>query len=690
MAGSVTSTIPTELTERDQWVMWRLEERDGKPTKIPYTVDGDRASTIDPTTWASFATAQDAAQALDAAGIGFVFTAGDPYVGVDLDTFDEDAAAIVDRLDSYTERSVSGRGVHVIVRANLNGHPRNRRGPLEVYDAGRYFVCTGKHVDRTPTTIESRQAELEEVLARFLPAPETPTPGGPTQPVELDDRDLIDRATRARNGVDFRDLWNGRWEGRHSSQSEAELALCGMLAFWTGRDPDRIDRLFRGSGLMRPKWERDNYRQPTINEAIAGCRNVYSAHPYGGSSEDDYLSRSEESPFWKDKEDVHDVVHIQSADRFRGLTFAEARHAEIPPQRELVENLIDIGTVGLIAGLPFARKTFAAHEIAEKIAQRSGLVFGRFPVVKGGPVIFVWQDDGTGKMLERIQAKAGRHNYPDGLPIRYLLNEGVRLPDDLEALRALVQQDSAVFVAFDSIYNFLSPKVGLKEEGVAGVLAETKRELCDKTGCTVAFVDHAPWPTEGNRGQRRAYGSVFKTAAVRWTIHLEADAKDDTRLHLEASGNNVAGFRRTPATWNEETLEIRLLDVQRVDEEQLDAQVLAYVNDHPGASSKAIEDGVGGARKRVRESIKRLSTPGDTAGTHEGIAEATGRHPAGRYWYPLNHAALESPGELQATLGEISPGLSQAQVSPESPTPRRGATQSATPLTTTTIEEPEA
>jgi hypothetical protein len=137
---------------------------------------------------------------------------------------------------------------------------------------------------------------------------------------------------------------------------------------------------------------------------------------------------------------------------------AEARSAEIPPQRELVESLIDIGTVGLVAGLPFSRKTFAAHELAEKIAAGAGLVFGRFPVLLGGPVVYVWQDDGTAKMLERIQAKVACHDYPDTLPVRYLLNEGVRLPDDLPVLRKLVERDGAVFIVFDSVYNFLSPR----------------------------------------------------------------------------------------------------------------------------------------------------------------------------------------------------------------------------------------
>jgi putative DNA primase/helicase len=175
--------IPAELRERPQWVVWRLEQRDGKPTKVPYVARPPlnrassgtqrrwRASTTDPSTWRSFTEALQVARDGDWGGIGYVFAPGDPYVGVDLDQLDADAGAIMLALASYSERSVSGRGAHVIVKATLNGYPRNRKGPLEVYEQGRYFVMTGHHIEGTPTTIEDRQAELEEVLARFLPKP---------------------------------------------------------------------------------------------------------------------------------------------------------------------------------------------------------------------------------------------------------------------------------------------------------------------------------------------------------------------------------------------------------------------------------------------------------------------------------------------------------------------------------------
>jgi AAA domain len=367
--------------------------------------------------------------------------------------------------------------------------------------------------------------------------------------------------------------------------------------------------------------------------------------------------------------------------RLIGLTFAEARRAEIPARNELVGELVDAGTVGLIAGLPFARKSWAALELAHKVAAGGGQVFGRFEIVKPGPVLYVWQDDSMAKELERIQRYAVAHDYPDDLPLRFLLNEDVRLPDDIDPLAEMAEREGAVLVVVDSLYNALSPTVKLKDEEVSVVLAQIKTGLCDRTGTTVGLVDHAPWPTEGNRGQRRAYGSVFKTAAVRWSIHLEADAKDDTSLHVEASGNNVAGFRRTPARWDEDALEIRLVDVQATpDDAELDERVRAYVESHPGASQNKVEDGVEGSRNSIRKSLTRQSEPGEL----QSLAVGPGRHSKGKYYFPVGHAGLNSPGELQATLGDIAPGASQGQVSPDSPAPRGGASWRATPWTAAT------
>jgi putative DNA primase/helicase len=278
------SAIPLELRERDQWIIWRFVDRDGRRTKVPYRADGTgRASTTDPASWSSYDAAVAGAEALAADGIGFVFTADDPFCGVDLDEelTEVERETIALALNSYSERSVSGRGLHVILRASLNG-TRRRSGGFEVYDAGRYFVMTGAHDDLSPLTIEERQEQLEAVLAQYLPPEQHLTAGQtlPPQPVDVDDQELLERAFAARNGADARGLWEGLWEGRYSSQSEADLALVGALRFWTGANPARIDALFRRSGLMPPKWDsrrgEGTYGSETIAHAIAAGGDVYT------------------------------------------------------------------------------------------------------------------------------------------------------------------------------------------------------------------------------------------------------------------------------------------------------------------------------------------------------------------------------------------------------------------------------
>jgi primase-polymerase (primpol)-like protein len=144
--------IPEELRRRPQWVVWRLEERDGKPTKVPYIAGGvGRASSTDSLTWRTFG---EAAQALKTGrynGVGFVFSSGDPYAGIDLDKcrnaetgeIEEWAAGIVASFGegTYAEVSQSGTGVHIVVEGKA---PNTKRGKVEAYSRERFFAMTGR------------------------------------------------------------------------------------------------------------------------------------------------------------------------------------------------------------------------------------------------------------------------------------------------------------------------------------------------------------------------------------------------------------------------------------------------------------------------------------------------------------------------------------------------------------------
>jgi energy-coupling factor transporter ATP-binding protein EcfA2 len=91
----------------------------------------------------------------------------------------------------------------------------------------------------------------------------------------LSDEDLLERMFAAKNGAKVRALWEGDTSS-YGSHSEADLALCCHLAFWTQKDAAVIDRLFRQSGLYRDKWEREDYRAHTIGAAVERTGGTYS------------------------------------------------------------------------------------------------------------------------------------------------------------------------------------------------------------------------------------------------------------------------------------------------------------------------------------------------------------------------------------------------------------------------------
>jgi putative DNA primase/helicase len=277
----------SELQNLDQWLCWRFEERDGKPTKVPYCpVTGMRASSTNPWTWAGYEAAVKACKERGYDGVGFALTSRDGLCGVDLDgcrdpetgQIEPWAKRIVDELNSYSEISPSGTGVHVILKGELPPG-QNRKGAFEVYDRGRYFTFTGEHLHGTPKIAESRQEALEALVDRILGSPATNDHAGVLGPIgdnELSDDEIVEKAHAAANGERFSRLWSGDANG-YGSRSEADLALCGMLAFWTGPDPARIDGLFRRSGLNREKWDREDYRNRTISEALRDRTEFYEA-----------------------------------------------------------------------------------------------------------------------------------------------------------------------------------------------------------------------------------------------------------------------------------------------------------------------------------------------------------------------------------------------------------------------------
>lgn len=268
--------IPGELKERPQWVLWELRKLpdDKKPRKVPLQLSGAEASSTDPSTWATFEAAHAAFEAdRRYAGIGYMFTADDPYTGVDLDgcivggQLTDEARNIILSLNSYTERSQSGTGVHVLVKAQKPGTKcKNTKAGFEMYDRERFFIVTGDHVKGAPLTIEPRQSEIDALYVRMFGRKKEDRRMPVPSSSDLNDLRIISLAQGAKNGEKFMQLHRGDWSA-YGSQSEADQALCNIIAFYT-QDAEQINRIFRTSGLFRDKWEREDYATETIRKAV--------------------------------------------------------------------------------------------------------------------------------------------------------------------------------------------------------------------------------------------------------------------------------------------------------------------------------------------------------------------------------------------------------------------------------------
>ena len=156
-------SIPDELKNVSNWVLWKLEERDGKNTKIPYQTNGKRADSTNPDTWNKYDFTESffSRRGGKFSGMGFVFSEDTGIIGVDWDKvrtadtgeWDKEALEEIISLGSYAELSQSGTGAHVLLKGTIPGE-RRRKGNIEMYSKERFFVVTGQHIEGTPTEIK--------------------------------------------------------------------------------------------------------------------------------------------------------------------------------------------------------------------------------------------------------------------------------------------------------------------------------------------------------------------------------------------------------------------------------------------------------------------------------------------------------------------------------------------------------
>ncbi len=283
-------SIPNELKGLKQWVCWKGvpdENKLGKLKKIPinpYTLG--QAQSNNPETWSDFETALKSSEKVS--GIGFMFS-NSPYFGIDIDNISEDIekykngekdnilGEFIDSLQTYSEYSVSGNGIHLICKGNLPPQGR-RKLNVEMYESGRYFIMTGNSAAEYKE-IKDCTETVKRLHEKYIGGGQTPSIVVNTPALTINEDMVIELAKRSKQRQIFLDLYNGNWQCYFTSQSEADLSFCNMLAFWCRKDEALMDRIYRSSGLMRAKWNRrqngSTYGKMILSKAIRECQNVY-------------------------------------------------------------------------------------------------------------------------------------------------------------------------------------------------------------------------------------------------------------------------------------------------------------------------------------------------------------------------------------------------------------------------------
>lgn len=302
--------IPATLKAEKRWCGYKIEKVFNEKTntyklnKMPFNaITGGMASTANKNTWTDFETALKGIIIFNFDGLGIML--GDGITGIDLDNHPDDVTGeypltatefedwgmeAVEFIDSYSEWSPSGTGIHILCKGDLpSGRNRNSkvvdglRRDVEMYGYRRFFTVTGDVIRESD--FPDRTQKLYEFWKKYVDDSEEKEKRQ-NYPIynlqgssNLNDNEVISKACSASNGGTFKALFDGDMSMYDNDHSRADQALCDKLAFWTNGDEEQIDRIFRRSGLMREKWDRNlydsTYGKTCIKNAILTMRSGY-------------------------------------------------------------------------------------------------------------------------------------------------------------------------------------------------------------------------------------------------------------------------------------------------------------------------------------------------------------------------------------------------------------------------------
>lgn len=267
--------VPEALKNCAQWVVQR--------NKIPYDPKtGRKASSMNRAHWGSFEEAQTRCEYGDFDGLGFVFSADDDFVFIDLDdcmTEDGELNSFAEEVlklfpSTYIEISMSEKGLHIVCRGKI--YRAIKRNDIEVYSSGRYMAFTGNAI--SPTEPQNAQKAIDVLCKQITltePSKAVKTHSGYTADAVIKTtsagrtmEDVLAIIQDSRQGEKFNLLYEGKWQGMYESQSQADQAFINIVNHFSDGNDEITKAIFASSKLSeRDKGKRDDYVSMTIQKA---------------------------------------------------------------------------------------------------------------------------------------------------------------------------------------------------------------------------------------------------------------------------------------------------------------------------------------------------------------------------------------------------------------------------------------
>ena len=389
--------------------------------------------------------------------------------------------------ETYQVQTPSG-GLHIYFRGEIATSAQTKLGAgVDTRGKGGYIVLPGSKLDTDKLPyIVTNGAEVallphwlkSMVRDKSVPLEPLTGDGGISR---LRDADVLERA---RGDEKFQLLLRGDWEGDFPSQSEADMALCTKLAFYTGKDFVQMDRLFRKSGLYREKWERDDYRDGTLQKSVVLQAEM---HPAQHDLKDVF------GPTAQGYEGFYDRAPVN------GNTLGVC---EPPPRQWLINGKggLPRNVVGCIAGQGGCGKTLFALQLAASIASGVDCLGGAFQLAQSGPVLMALAEDDMDEVdrrMFRIRSEIGvgtldaLHVWPRGGDARLVernIKGGLVESAGYKALCRKVAEVKPALVVLDSL-SVVAGEAEMSNPDGAYVVSLLGR-ICDICECTVLFLTH--------------------------------------------------------------------------------------------------------------------------------------------------------------------------------------------------------